>query len=162
MTQISGMTEPEDPKKSDTDTATDAPKPADELKAAFDHLKNAAGLLVGRIQKDESLRKAAHDAEAALEKAATGVEHAAETAAAEAEKAVKQLGERAQPIVKDIGSELSRLAKTVRTVLEPEPIPGEGAEPRPGSSTGDPNEVQRSESGDEKKGEAEAKGDEEK
>jgi hypothetical protein len=136
------------------------PSPADELKAALGHLKSAAGLFALRIQKDEGLRKAAHEAESALEKAATNVEHAAEVAAAEAEKAVKQLGERSKPLVKELGSEFSRLARNMRAVLEPEPIPGDEAEGDADASTGAPNAVQTSERGADEKSEDEAKRDE--
>lgn len=150
LTQIWGMSDENESRPStppEPSPADELKQPADELKAALGHLKSAAGLFFDRIQKDESIRKAAHDAEQALERAATGVEHAANNAATEAEKAARRLGERAQPLVKDLGSEISRLAKTVRTVLEPEPIPGEGsdAEPRSGSSTGGPNDVRSAE-----------------
>lgn len=144
----------------DAPEPTPDPSPADELKAALGHLKSAAGLFVGRIQKDEGLRKAAHEAESALEKAATNVELAAEVAATEAEKAVKQLGERSKPLVKGLGSEFSRLARNMRAVLEPEPIPGEEAEGASDASTGAPNVVQASERDAEKKSEDEAKRDE--
>jgi hypothetical protein len=149
--------------ESDRPDAPESPSvssPADELKAALGHLKSAAGLLVGRIQKDEGLRKAAHEAESALEKAATNVEHAAEVAAAEAERAVKQLGERSKPLVKELGSEFSRLARNMRAVLEPEPIPSDEAEGGSDASTGAPNVVQASERDGPKKTEDEAKRDE--
>jgi len=116
--------EPE-PKKSDDASEGDAPDAAKELKAAFGHLKSAAGLFLGRLQNDEHLKKAMADAESAAERAASGIERAAGTAAIEAEKAVRTLGEKAQPIAKDLGSEIERLAKSMRSVLEPEPIPRE-------------------------------------
>jgi hypothetical protein len=124
------MTEPEDPKSNPPDSEpntdeTDAPDPAKELKAAFGHLKSAAGLFLGRLQNDEHLKKAMADAESAAERAASGIERAAGTAAVEAEKAVRSLGEKAQPLAKDLGSEIERLAKSMRSVLEPEPIPRE-------------------------------------
>ncbi len=161
------MTEPEDPKDKPAEAtdagskeATDEPKdpsPAVELRAAFDHLKSAAGLLFGRLQNDEGLKKALNDAEGAAERAATGVERAAATAAVEAEKAVRTLGERAQPIAKDIGAELERLAKTVRTALEPEPIP---SEPTAADTTSAPQADEENRENAETKAEAERNQDE--
>lgn len=118
--------EPEAPNEREDDAREgDAPDAAKELKAAFGHLKSAAGLFLGRLQNDEHLKKAMADAESAAERAASGIERAAGTAAVEAEKAVRTLGEKAQPLAKDLGSEIERLAKSMRSVLEPEPIPRE-------------------------------------
>lgn len=106
--------------------------PQDELKAALGHLKSAAGIFFGRIAKDDTLKKAAENAEGAVTRAATEAERALETVAAEAEKALKKLGERAEPtakaVAKEIGDELGRVAKSVSTVFEPEPIPKESAD----------------------------------
>lgn len=92
--------------------------PEEELKAAFGHLKSAAGAFFDRIAKDDSLKKAAHDAEAAVARAATG-----------AGEALKKLGDSAEPmaktVAKEIGDELGRVARTVSSVFEPDPIPGD-------------------------------------
>lgn len=157
------MTDPEKP-----DTQADAPEtapeatPAEEIKAAFGHLKSAADLFIHRIRDDEGLKKAVTGAETAAERAASQVERAASTAAVEAEKAVRTLGEKAQPIAKDIGAELGRLAKSMRAVLEPEPIPSEGdgktqaatsdeAPPGPTATSGNDQGEKEEEAGEAKK-----------
>ena len=61
--------------------------------------------------------------------------------------------------MKELGSEFSRLARNMRAVLEPEPIPSDEAEVGPDPSTGAPNVLQASERDAEKKSEDEGKRD---
>lgn len=113
-----------------SDAAPDTRTPGDEIKAAFGHLKSAAGLFFDRISHDAALKKAAEEAESAVTRAASGAERALGAVAGETEKALKKLGERAEPmaktVAKEIGDELGRVAKSVSSVFEPDPIPKEG------------------------------------
>ena len=119
------------PEAEPTAVTPDARTPGDEIKAAFGHLKSAAGLFFDRIAQDAALKKAAEEAESAVTRAASGAERALGTVAGETEKALKKLGERAEPMAKtvarEIGDELGRVAKSVSSVFEPDPIPKEGS-----------------------------------
>ena len=130
--------EPSTPPESDEEgptaehpTTTATKNAAGELFAALGHLRAAANILVDRVATDPGLRTAAAKAEETVRRAA-----------GEAEKALAQMGAQAEPVAHRVADELGRAAKQVidttkhvvhdiETTLEgkPDPLPEEPSAP---------------------------------